>query len=140
MVTLKLSMTATGKLLTQDQAPALAKVMGDIIGELIQKGESLLDERLRPRPAGVYLSVGQAQRGHASTGHFRRSVNSRRSQRNGIIQSNVVYGPWLEGDSARNATSRFKGYQSFRKVGQELEKGAGVVITRHANRFIRSLG
>jgi len=139
MVALRTSIVGTGKLFTDDPGPALAKVTGGIIQELIQNGESLLDERLRPRPAGVFLSVSQAQPGHASVGHFRRSVNSRFNNLSGFIQSNVVYGPWLEGDSARNATSRFKGYQSFRKVGQELEKDAEPVISRHLNAFVRSL-
>lgn len=33
----------------------------------------------------------------------------------------VIYGPWLEGTSRRNQTTRFKGYASFRKATQELD-------------------
>lgn len=33
----------------------------------------------------------------------------------------VIYGPWLEGTSSRNKTTRFKGYASFRRAAQALE-------------------
>lgn len=32
----------------------------------------------------------------------------------------IVYGPWLEGISRRNQTTRFKGYASFRRATQAL--------------------
>jgi len=139
MVTLRVNVVAKGPLLTKDQRPGLDRLVKGIVRELIQVGESKLDERLRPRPAGVYLSVAQAKKGQASTGHFRRSVNSRQRNRTGRIQSNAVYGPWLEGDSPRNATTRFKGYQSFRKTAQELEKESKPLMIRHVNKFIRSI-
>jgi hypothetical protein len=34
-----------------------------------------------------------------------------------------VKGPWLEGSSRRNKTTRFKGYRTFRKVTQGLKQG-----------------
>jgi hypothetical protein len=37
-----------------------------------------------------------------------------------VHDSGVVYGPWLEGIGSRNATTRFKGYQTFRRAAQEL--------------------
>ena len=139
MVTLRVNITTTGKLFTQDQGPVIARMTSNIIRELAQKGESRLDEVLRPRPAGVYLSIAEAQRGHGSTGHFRRSVNTLHGPRSSTIQSDVVYGPWLEGDSARNATTRFKGYQSFRKTAQWLVKQANTIMTKHVNAFIRDI-
>lgn len=35
----------------------------------------------------------------------------------------VVWGPWLEGTSKRNASTRFKGYHLFRDVRQQLQDG-----------------
>lgn len=32
-----------------------------------------------------------------------------------------VYGPWLEGVGSRNATTRFKGYHTFRVIAQKLQ-------------------
>jgi len=33
----------------------------------------------------------------------------------------IIYGPWLEGTSSRNSSTRFKGYASFRKATQDVE-------------------
>ena len=139
MVTLRVNLEATGKVLTKSQSPVIQRMAGAIVLELVQKGESRLDEVLRPRPAGVYLSVAEAQPNKASTGHFRRSVHARHTGVNSAIESNVIYGAWLEGDSARNATSRFKGYSSFRKTGQWLQQQANPIMQTHVNRFVRSI-
>ena len=139
MVTLRVGIDLSGPLLTKDNIPGLQRIRKDIVLELLQQGESRLDDVLRPRPAGVYLSVAQAQPGRASVGNFRRSVHARHLAANSTIESNSIYGPWLEGESARNATTRFKGYQSFRKTGQWLQKQAGGVTTKHVNAFIRSI-
>lgn len=40
-----------------------------------------------------------------------------------VVSSTAVYAPWLEGVEARNQTSRFKGYGSFRR-GFEAAKQA----------------
>lgn len=39
----------------------------------------------------------------------------------------ATYGPWLEGASSRNETTRFPGYHGFRRAGQELDRIAGDV-------------
>lgn len=39
-----------------------------------------------------------------------------------IHDGGVVYGPWLEGVSRRNATTRFKGYKTFRLIHQRMER------------------
>jgi hypothetical protein len=41
-----------------------------------------------------------------------------------ITDGGVVYGPWLEGVSSRNYSTRFKGYATFRRVAQRVEKRA----------------
>ncbi len=42
----------------------------------------------------------------------------------------IIYGPWLEGTSSRNARSRFKGYASFRKAKQEVERRVPEIVNR----------
>lgn len=111
------------------------------VKELVSLGEERLAQTLRPRPAGVYLSVTEAGRGKASTGHYRRNISGRVSNLHGLItDGGVVYGPWLEGVSSRNATTRFKGYASFRKVGDWLQKQARRVANAHVKRLVRRLG
>lgn len=41
-----------------------------------------------------------------------------------LTDGGVVYGPWLEGTGSRNSSTRFKGYATFRRVAQQLEKEA----------------
>jgi len=81
-----------------------------------------LDETLRPRPSGVYLSVSEAR--VPSTGNYRRNVSAEVRPSLSVVLSDggVIYGPWLEGVSSRNQSTRFKGYATFRKTGQWLNK------------------
>jgi hypothetical protein len=44
-----------------------------------------------------------------------------------VTDSGVIYGPWLEGASERNAAYRFPGYHAFRKIAQELDKESGEI-------------
>ena len=95
----------------------------NVIQATVEKGEEILDKRLRPRPAGVYLSFTQAGRGKASTGHYRRSVHSEIQDSRAVIDdSRVIYGNWLEGTGSRNSSTRFKGYASFRKTTDDLNR------------------
>lgn len=114
--------------------------MNRSIERLIQMGEEKLALMLRPRPAGVYLSVAEAQKGKASTGHYRRSIHGVTEHLHGRIDdSGVVYGPWLEGTSSRNETTRFKGYASFRRVGQALVREAPRVLESEIRKAVNEL-
>lgn len=91
-----------------------------LVRTVVELGENRLSNVLRPRPAGVYLSIAQ---GGKSTGNYRSHLHARSTGLHGIItDSGVIYGPWLEGTSSRNVTTRFKGYASFRKTGQWLQQ------------------
>jgi len=108
------------------------------IQELVEKGEERLAEMLRPRPSGVFLSVSEARQ--KRTGHYRRNISSRVSGMQAVISDGgVVYGPWLEGVGSRNAVTRFKGYGSFRRVGQWLNTQKLRVFGRHMARAARDL-
>ena len=41
-----------------------------------------------------------------------------------VTDRGVVYGPWLEGTSSRNQTTRFKGYKTFRQMRDRLQERA----------------
>jgi hypothetical protein len=53
-----------------------------------------------------------------------RIVSDRQRDDAQVTDSKVVYGPWLEGVSSRNQSSRFKGYRTFRIVAQDLQGDA----------------
>jgi hypothetical protein len=53
-----------------------------------------------------------------------------------IHDRGIVYGPWLEGTSRRNQTTRFKGYASFRRAAQEVQRLAPVLVGKIIGRYI----
>ena len=111
-----------------------------IVQEVVELGEQRLDQMLRPRPAGVYLSVGEAQKGKASTGNYRRNINGMVRDLSGLItDGGVIYGPWLEGVGSRNASTRFKGYAAFRRTAQWLEQQVPKVIRVRVDRMVARL-
>lgn len=59
------------------------------------------------------------------TGYYSsRIAVDRRQIYRGIWDQGVVYGGWLEGVTARNRTSKFKGYKTFELIRQGLSGDA----------------
>jgi hypothetical protein len=49
----------------------------------------------------------------------------------------IIYGPWLEGTGSRNSpVTRFPGYHSFRRAGEEVNRGAKAIAERILRRFL----
>jgi hypothetical protein len=138
MVTVKVGYEATGPLSDGSAQRWLKDATRAAVQELATAGHGRLLQTLRPRPAGVYLSVQEARPGSASTGNYRRNISTTITGLNAVItDGGVVYGSWLEGVSSRNTTTRFKGYASFRRVGQWVEKQQMRVLRAHIGRFVR---
>lgn len=57
-----------------------------------------------------------------------------------VHDSMVVYGPWLEGVGSRNATSRFKGYRTWRQSRDRLRTKAPVIAVRVLKRYLPRWG
>ena len=111
------------------------------IQETIEMGEERLNEILRPGPMGVFKSVVEAGKGKVSRGNYRRNIHSQVRGLRGLIQdSNLVYGPWLEGTSSRNQTTGFKGYASFRTTREWLETMKRGIQEKMVRRIVRRLG
>jgi hypothetical protein len=70
------------------------------------------------------------------TGFYRSNVTYEGDR---ITDNNVVYGPWLEGVGSRNRTTRFKGYFTFRRTTQELDRRSGQIAEDTLDPFIRRL-
>lgn len=51
----------------------------------------------------------------------------------------IIYGPWLEGVSSRNQTTRFKGYASFRRATQQTEREVPGLVEPVVDRWVRSM-
>ena len=121
----------------------------DITKKLIELGEDRLSQTLRPQGikagtnpdnmGGVFKTKQEAGK-NASTGHYRRSVNSEMQGAIGrISDSRVVYGAWLEGVSTRNNTTKFKGYFQFRLTGEYIKKNTDKVTNELLPRYIRKM-
>jgi len=127
----------TGPFFDARRAQILNQTMNASIKELIETGQEVLMRQLSARPQGVFLSVQEAAPGKATTGFYRRNISTRFSNLSGLISDGgVVYGPWLEGISSRNDTTRFKGYATFRRVGEGLRIKSRKVIEKHLRRFV----
>lgn len=137
MTTLSVTAQLSGGFFRGDAGSEVEAMLRATVDEVMETGVNRLDEVLRPRPKGVYLSVSEAGRGKASTGHYRRSLHAERRGFGGVIDdSGVVYGPWLEGTSSRNQTTRFKGYRSFQKTGSWLQGQVVGILSGQVRRLI----
>jgi hypothetical protein len=137
---LSVKVATQGPLFTRAAADKMVKAVNSATRELVQKGEQRLAEQLRPRPAGVYLSVEQAGPGKASTGNYRRNISTEFKNMSAIIyDGNVVYGPWLEGIGSRNATSRFKGYGVYRQTASYLGKISRGIYDAHVRHWAKRM-
>lgn len=134
-----MEMTVTLKMtgpLFKAGGPRLEKEVNGAIKQLVQMGEERLVETMRVGPAGVFLSVAQAGE-KASSGNYRRNISTKFGNLSALIMDgNLVYGPWLEGIGSRNETTRFKGYASFRRVGDWLNGKSRDILDAYIRRFI----
>lgn len=97
--------------------------------EVAKVGKNMVLDRLEivlQNPSGYYESQIQTER----VGNSWEVNDSRR----------VLYGPWLEGTGSRNATTRFKGYRTFRIVKQELDTQVPNILRPLIRDLLRDLG
>lgn len=74
------------------------------------------------------------------TGYYESQITvDRRVIYRGVTDNNVVYGGWLEGNSSRNKTTRFKGYHTFRIVKQTLDKDSVQIAKPYVERYVREM-
>lgn len=71
------------------------------------------------------------------TGFYRSNI---RAYPRGLVvmvdDNNVIYGPWLEGVGSRNATTRFKGYHTFRTVLGEARRRTPKIADQVIGRYV----
>jgi len=71
------------------------------------------------------------------TPYYRTRITVRRA-RGGyeVTDQGVIYGPWLEGTGSRNApVTRFRGYQTFRRVKPIVDRDANRIAIQLLNRY-----
>ena len=87
---LSVKVATQGPLFTSKATRLMGKAVDSAIREVVQKGEQRLAEQLRPRPAGVFLSVAQAGEKKASQGHYRRNISSEFKNMSAMIHDGDV--------------------------------------------------
>lgn len=74
------------------------------------------------------------------TGYYASHIQTDRLAGDQVINDgNVVYGPWLEGTSRRNHTTRFRGYRTFRLTTQRLKARAVGIAERRLPMYLERL-
>lgn len=63
-------------------------------------------------------------------------LNQRVENTNVIHDRGIVYGPWLEGVSSRNQTTRFKGYHIFRDAARQTQKEVPALVLHVMRRYL----
>ena len=117
-------------------------MLDQTIGDVAAEGERDIKAMALPRPAGVFHSGQYASaHGYRQSGHYRSNIHGETpsSLHGRIHDSNVVYGPWLEGVGSRNDTTRFKGYAIFRNVKQGLIKKGRDFLARRVREMLQRL-
>jgi len=75
------------------------------------------------------------------TGRYQSEIQTSNLAYNDIrIHDPVVYGPWLEGSSNRNRSTRFKGYRLWRKTAQGLADDAAAIAEQRMPELVQRLG
>lgn len=127
---INLTMDTVGPLFTPGQVDAVMRqFMDETKDEVAQTGLRLLRARFGStfkHPTGRYESrvvIDRAGResDRVITDHF------------------VIYGSWLEGSSSRNQSTKFKGYQSFRKVRLQVRRLVTPIAQEKLDSFLRRL-
>lgn len=129
MVSYGLTVTLKGPTV-EGRAPAIVHLMAEeALKEIADytRFEVLMQlDRVLVNPTGYYESQVKAERVAVDT----YSVND----------SNVIYGPWLEGIGSRNrARPGFPGYHTFRTVRGRMERKADAVAEAAVQRMVGEL-
>lgn len=121
------SVSATGPLFDGRAALAVAAFQAESVDVLSKDAmsEVLFTQQTDfQRPTGQYWSRMEILRVSVPSGYGK------------MVTNPSVYAPWLEGVSSRNATTRFKGYQSFRRGFQAMMQNMPAILEDVARRTL----
>jgi len=120
-VGISIDVDMTGPFFDGRMQKAVRLALTDTVRDATDRGEGMVKAQLYP--------------GHGLvTGTLRRSVAGEARGLNALIETNVIYGPWIEGTSRRNETTRFKGYAMFRRTRQALQKSVPRLLIKYLRR------
>lgn len=107
-------------------------------GRLDVMVNDMLAEMLNVTAAQGFADVRESLNEHIQfpTPYYETQINIARADDDLVVNDRgIVYGPWLEGVSTRNRSTRFKGYASFRRSAANLRRKLPVLLSPVAARW-----
>ena len=102
---------------------------------MVNVRQDIAEEGLRQLRSFQMDKTGRA------TGHYQSQMQASNLSSSDIrIHNPVVYGPWLEGTSKRNRSTRFRGYGLWRKTAQRLQEDAPGIAEKRMPELTARLG
>ncbi len=134
----QIHVTMRGPVFESSRHAIMAEMMHDAIGAIVDEGERIVVKGL---DVAIYDHGGAHPNRYHPTGHARRMVagDVTDSQHGVIHWNNLIYGPWLEGTSSRNDSTRFKGYAVFRQATDQLQSKALDIAREYAAKAVARL-
>jgi hypothetical protein len=119
------------------EQPLFGHPLAPIIGEFLREAERRVAEQ---GLAEVHQLLDRYIK--HPTPYYETQIMVQQLQGGGAIvhDRGIIYGPWLEGISRRNQTTRFKGYASFRKGTQALRARVPALIQYTLNHYLPRMG
>lgn len=101
--------------------------------------EAIRDSIAREAEVEVHINLDRSIRN--PTPYYETQIINEVAATNRVVHDRgIIYGPWLEGVSRRNKATRFKGYASFRRARQAVERRIPDIAAKVADRYLRQLG
>jgi hypothetical protein len=124
---LNISIKKAGPFLTgqfERQMPGVTQAIDEAGAEWAMKALTARFDQSFMHPTGRYQSHVHIQQDNLGTQ---------------VTDDKVMPGLWLEGVAHRNTRSRFKGYQSFRKVAQQLRIHTIEIANQAVAEFVKRM-
>lgn len=118
------SVKLTGPLLTGKDVMVIKSFLLEAEDEVAQQASSYVHQ---------YLNSSIKH----PTPYYETQITTQRLSGDAVVHDRgIVYGPWLEGTSARNQTTRFKGYHSFQKALASTKKDVPRLVLAVMRRYL----
>ncbi len=129
LIKAELSLNERGLFLEGRDGPVVRKFFEDAKQLVSKAGEDQVRQRV-------------GRRAKHPTGSFAGAVHTKDFKKGRTIQADypqILYGPWLEGTSTRNTSTRFRGYSMFRLTRTWLRRNYMTLIQDLLNDAIAEL-
>lgn len=130
MINLGVRVETSGPLLTPSVVgKAITAMLSEVVDKVAQTGRDMVEQACMDHfrdPTPYYWT--------------RLDVTELSADTRVVHDNDVVYGPWLEGISSRNASTSFKGYHMWRTTRAALADAVPTIVEPIVTQHLRGLG